>query len=265
MDMNSIVGTHHILFITLDTLRHDVADALFKAGELTGISRYSPTGWERRHSPATFTYAAHHAFFSGFLPSPVGTNKASRLFASEFEGSVTIEDSTFTCREATWPQGLLRVGYRTVCVGGVGFFNKQSMLGSVLPSLFETSVWTPSMGVSDRHSTQNQVEWVINYWGACQPDLCLTFINVSAIHQPNSFYAGCEHDCILSHGAALKYVDSQLEVLFDKCRSLERPTFTILTSDHGTCYGEDGIEGHRYPHSAVWDVPYMQFTIPGSR
>ena len=64
-DMNLVVGSHDIVFITLDTLRYDVAQALFEAGELPVLGRCLPAaGWERRHSPATFTYAAHQAFFA---------------------------------------------------------------------------------------------------------------------------------------------------------------------------------------------------------
>jgi hypothetical protein len=264
MNMNSIVGTHHILFITLDTLRYDVADALFKSGRLPTIAQYAPTGWEKRHSPATFTYAAHHAYFSGFLPMPENTNRSARLFAGEFEGSVTVGDTTFIFNDATWPEGLAKLGYRTLCVGGVGFFNKKSALGNVLPSLFETSVWNPSMGVADPDSTKNQVDFVVEFWKKVKPELCVTFVNVSAIHQPNNFYSGCRHDSILSHAEALIYVDLQLKTLFEECGFLEKPTFTILTSDHGTCYGEDGIEGHRYPHPVVWTVPYTQFIIQGA-
>ena len=55
-DMHAIVGSHDIVFITLDTLRYDVAQALYEAGELPVLGRFlSPGGWERRHSPATFT------------------------------------------------------------------------------------------------------------------------------------------------------------------------------------------------------------------
>jgi len=39
-DMNLVVGSHDIVFITLDTLRYDVAQALFEAGELPGLGRF---------------------------------------------------------------------------------------------------------------------------------------------------------------------------------------------------------------------------------
>jgi len=40
------------------------------------------SGWERRHSPASFTYAAHQAFFAGFLPTPASPGPHPRLFAA---------------------------------------------------------------------------------------------------------------------------------------------------------------------------------------
>lgn len=58
MDMNTIVGTHDILMITLDTLRYDAATM-----EEANCPNLCGTGsWEKRHTPGSFTYAAHHAF-----------------------------------------------------------------------------------------------------------------------------------------------------------------------------------------------------------
>jgi len=137
-DMNLVVGSHDIVFITLDTLRYDVAQALFEAGELPVLGRFLPaTGWERRHSPATFTYAAHQAFFAGFLPTPAVPGRHPRLFASAFAGSETTSPRTFAFEQASIPEALAARGYRTICIGGVGFFNKQTALGCVLPALFQ--------------------------------------------------------------------------------------------------------------------------------
>ncbi len=65
------VGTHDIVFVTLDTLRFDVADTELAAGRTPNLAKLLPGGrWERRHTPATFTFPAHQAFFAGFLPTP---------------------------------------------------------------------------------------------------------------------------------------------------------------------------------------------------
>lgn len=85
IDMSQIVGTHNILFMTLDTLRYDVASKLLACGQTPNLAAVLPArGWEKRHSPASFTYAAHHAFFAGFLPTPAKPGKHPRLFATAF-------------------------------------------------------------------------------------------------------------------------------------------------------------------------------------
>jgi hypothetical protein len=90
MDMNAVVGTHDVLLLTLDTLRHDVAEELAAQGRTPHLAALLPGGrWEERHSPASFTYAAHHAFFAGFLPTPASPGLHPRLFALRFEGSAT--------------------------------------------------------------------------------------------------------------------------------------------------------------------------------
>ena len=70
-DMRAIVGRRDLLLITLDTLRYDAAQQCYQRGELPVLGPLLPPGgWERRHTPGSFTYAAHAAFFAGFLPTP---------------------------------------------------------------------------------------------------------------------------------------------------------------------------------------------------
>ncbi|APA68615.1 STM4013/SEN3800 family hydrolase [Janthinobacterium sp. 1_2014MBL_MicDiv] len=260
-DMQAVVGSHDIVFITLDTLRYDVAQALYEAGELPVLARFLPQGgWERRHSPATFTYAAHQAFFAGFLPTPAAPGRHPRLFASAFAGSETTSKHTYAFAEADIPAALAARGYRTICIGGVGFFNKQTALGTVLPSLFQESHWSAGMGVASRHSTQKQVALAIERLADGEQRTFL-FINVAALHTPNRAYLpGCRADSLDSHAAALRYVDGALAPLFAACAA-RAPTFAIICSDHGSAYGEDGYRGHRVAHDSVWNVPYAHFFI----
>ena len=87
------------------------------------------------------------------------------------------------------------------------------------------------------------------------------FLNLSALHQPNHFYLpGATGDSLVSHAAALSYVDSQLPPLFDALR-MRGPALAIVCSDHGTAYGEDGYSGHRLAHPVVWTVPYAEFIL----
>jgi hypothetical protein len=88
------------------------------------------------------------------------------------------------------------------------------------------------------------------------------FLNVSALHQPNCIYVdGAEEDGPDTQSAALAYVDRHLPRLFT---ALQRraPVLCVVTSDHGTAYGEGGYWGHRVCHEVVWTVPYAEFVLP---
>jgi hypothetical protein len=263
LDANRYVGTHDILFITLDALRYDVARDELAAGRTPTLAGLLPGGrWEERHSPGSFTYSAHAAFFAGFLPTPVRPGKHERLFALRFPGSETTGRHTYVFDAPDIVTGLRGVGYYSICVGGVGFFNKQTPLGCVFPNMFDESHWRPELGVADPSSMPNQVRTAL---AAVEPvplsRRLLLFLNVSAIHQPNRFYlSGAGEDSIATHAAALRHVDQYLARLFARLRR-RGAWFCIVCSDHGTAYGEDGHHGHRVAHPVVWTVPYAEFVL----
>jgi arylsulfatase A-like enzyme len=263
-DMNGIIGSHDVLLVTLDTLRYDVAAELAAAGETPTLRGVLPGGrWERRHTPGSFTYAAHAAMLAGFLPTPARPGPHPRLFAGRFPGSETTAPGTWTFDAADLPSGLAQAGYHTVCIGGVGFFNKLTPLGSALPSLFAESHWEPGFGVTEPDSLTNQIDRVAEALDRLPASRRLfLLLNVSALHQPNWFYldgATASHgDSRDSHAAALRHVDRLLGRLFALMR---RPCFVIVCSDHGTAYGEDGHTGHRIGHEVVWTVPYGEFVL----
>jgi hypothetical protein len=262
IDVNPIVGRDDILLLTLDTLRFDVADRLLREGRTPNLAALLPGGWERRHTSGSFTYSAHHAFFAGFLPVPCAPGLHARPFALRFSGSETTGPHSCILDAPDIVHGLADRGYHTVCIGGVGFFNKQNPLGCVLPGLFAESHWSPSLGVSEPRSTENQVRLADEIL-ARQPrqQRVFLFINVSALHQPNRCYlSGADDDSVESHAAALEYVDGQLPALVAALRRRGR-WLCIICSDHGTAYGEDGYVGHRHAHPVTWTVPYAEVLL----
>lgn len=269
-DMNTIVGSHDLLLVTLDTLRYDVAAELAAAGRIPNLARHLPDGrWERRHAPGSFTYASHQAIFAGFLPTPAEPGPHPRLFAARFAGSETTADGTYVYDSPDLVSALAADGYRTVCVGGVGFFNGRPPLGTVLPGLFQESHWEPSFGVASPTSFEAQVARAEEVVAGLPADRRLfLFVNVSALHQPNWFHTpGASReagDTRATHAAALEYVDRHIGRLF-AAMSSRRSCFAIVCSDHGTAYGDDGFTGHRLGHEVVWTVPYAQFTLAGPR
>jgi hypothetical protein len=262
--MKALIDTHDVLFVTLDTLRYDVAAESLAAGRTPALAGVLPGGrWERRHSPASFTYAAHHAFFSGFLPTPVTPGPHERLFAARFAGSETSGPSTYVFDAPDLPGALAARGYHTVCLGGVGFFNPGAPLGRVLPGLFAESAWEPGFGVTAPDGFAAQVARLAEIVRKLPPGKPLfSFVNVASLHQPNKHYVpGATEDDRDTHAAALAYVDSVLPRLFALVTSRGRPCQVIICSDHGTLYGEDGHTGHRVAHEHVWTVPYADFVL----
>ncbi len=263
LNARQMVGTHDVLFVTLDTLRYDVARDELAAGRTPNLAAVLPGGeWEMRHSPGSFTYAAHHAFFAGFLPTPAAPGVQPRLFAAKFAGSETTTDRTAVFDAPNIVSGFAASGYHTACIGGVGFFNKATPLGSVLPSFFAESHWSPGTSVHAPNSTENQVRLAGDILRRIPSGRRLfLFMNISAIHPPNHFYLpGATTDSPASHAAALRYVDAQLGALF-RAQRRRGPCLCVICSDHGTCYGEDGYTGHRLAHPAVWTVPYAEFIL----
>lgn len=259
-----IVGIQDFLFITLDTLRYDVAVNALERGMTPNLAALLPGGrWEKRHSPGTFTYAAHHAFFAGFLPTPAAPGKYPRRFAARFPGSETTTSETLVFDTPDIVSGFAALGYYTICIGGVGFFNKQSALGNVLPGLFMESHWNPSLSVMDTRSTENQIALALERLNQIPKSRrVFLFINISAMHQPNyMFVPGATQDTPETQAAALAYVDRHLPALFQGMQR-RAPISVILCSDHGTAYGEDGYSGHRIAHSVVSTVPYAEFVLP---
>jgi hypothetical protein len=238
----SLIGTHDVLLITLDTLRSDVAESALARARTPNLARLLPGGrWERRHAPGSFTYAAHTAIFAGFLPTPALPGKHPRLFAARFPGSETTSDATCVFDEPNIVSGLASRGYRTICIGGVGFFNKQSPLGSVLPDMFEESYWSEELGVTSPDSTERQVALACDRLAAIgSSQRVFLFLNVSALHQPNCVYAPpATEDSPATQEAALAYVDRSLPPLF-AALAHRGPALCLVMSDHGTAYGENG-------------------------
>ena len=57
-----------VVLLTIDSLRYDVAVNALDAGDTPNLSALLPGGvWEERHTPGSFTFAAHQAFLAGFL------------------------------------------------------------------------------------------------------------------------------------------------------------------------------------------------------
>lgn len=260
-DPRDIEQAADILMVTFDALRFDVAVRTYRDGRTKNLAALLPNGWERRHSPGNFTFAAHAALFGGFWPTPTEPGPWSRPFALRFPGSRTLNEKTQVLEGSSIVEGLRKLGFYTICIGGVGFFNKLTPLGSLFPAMFDESHWRPEFSVSQIHSTRAQVHTALDCLASQSPSRPLfLFMNLSATHPPTVGYLqGAREDSVETQEAALSYVDRQLEPLLDGLRQRRRSLNAFFMSDHGTLFGEDGYKGHRVGHDIVWTVPYGEF------
>lgn len=262
--MNQIVGSHNILFVCLDTLRYDVA---LKEQEENGTPILNQYGkWRKCQAPGNFTYPSHQAMFAGFFPIDEeikDMKKREKLFFSEDIGmGRRAPEGSFNFKGSNIIKGLEYEGYETYCIGGVSFFDKRTDIGKVLPSYFQHSYWNPSFGCKVKDSATNQVDFAIKRLESIfDNQKIMMYMNISALHYPNYFYVlGEKKDSVMTQAAALRYVDGELSRLFEAFQK-KGDTFVICCSDHGTCYGEDGVLYHGVNHPIVNTVPYKHFFL----
>lgn len=264
VNMNDVVGNNDILFICLDTLRYDVAKQEEDLENTPNISKYGK--WIKCHAPGNYTFPSHAAMFIGNLPSPaepIPLYERERLFVARENTSMgKIHPYSFIFDGSSFVEGLEKVGYDTICVGGVGFFNKRTPINKIFPSMFKESYWNTRFACHIKESFENQIEFIERLMNKKDVNKrVFMYLNIDSIHYPNSFYLeGEREDNIKTHTAALRYVDEHIKKLFDIFEKRGR-TFCILCSDHGSCYGEDGYHFHCHSHEIVYTVPYMHFFI----
>lgn len=262
-NMNDVVKDHNIIFLCLDTLRFDIALQEEENGGTPNLNKYGK--WIKCHAPGNYTLPSHMAMFTGFFPSPVEPIplfEREHLFLPSKIGTNTMpKTKAFQFSETTFMQGLEKIGYETYCIGGVGFFDKRTEIGKLLPSFFKHSYWQQKFSCIVKESATHQVDFAIKKLSENIEGKSMMYINFSAIHYPNSFYTTSKVDNVDSHAAALRYVDEEIGRLFEEVKKINPKTLVIVCSDHGTCYGEDGYIFHCNSHQKVIEVPYKHFFL----
>lgn len=255
--MVEIVGSGAgILFVTLDSLRYDVAVAAYDEGTTPHLARVLPKGgWERRQTPGSFTLPAHMAYFSGFLPKLPQPIQPPRLWECRPPALKTVDPRTFVFDAPNLLTGLGQYGYRTVCVGGVTYFSRETPLGCVLPNMFDVDHWRAEFCSPEPDSTRQQVNLALEIAASHAWQRLFLFVNVSATHVPHGHYVGQDFDTTTSQKAALAYADPHLGRLVTTLTA-RRPWLIIMCADHGDAYGEGGYYGRGIAHPAVMNVPF---------
>lgn len=262
--MNNIsdqFNNENIVVIVLDSCRWDVfSDSrtpyLDSCGKIIKAS-----------ANASFTYPAHLAMYQGYFPSanngtPYYDRKTKPLIFIEYQGSHKKGWMNFPSSTADIIEGFRGLGYYTLGIGSAGWFLKPQ-----LSTPFEKFIKTPFSVSKQIDIFRSSLKDVSNPF--------FSFINIGDTHCPYglSGYSDLAKIEDLIHDGlgfdqlyeaqlkACEKVDFEIKRLFDYLGTLKRNTVVVFTSDHGECFGEDGMIGHGVFHEKIAEVPLGIFVI----
>jgi len=263
----SVRSPESVLLITLDSCRYDA----FTEAAAPNIKALGPL--YRAMAPGNFTYASHAAIFMGFTPGvaciqePFVNPKYAKFFRLAGGGRHSVVPDLFSLEGRSIIDGFAKRGYRTLGTGAVGWFDPSTPTGSVLASDFQEFYFIRKSG-----ALREQLAWLKEKLKT-QNDPLFVFLNVGETHVPY-YHEGAPWDAALNpcipfgeHNDAAKcrrrqiccieYVDRMLEPLLEVFSA----GTTIICSDHGDCWGEEGLWEHGISHEMTLAVPLL-FRVP---
>ncbi len=266
----NLKNSDHVLFISLDSCRFDTFISAYNDGSLPNFSNVGPL--HKAKAPSYFTYGSHSAFWMGFTPGvdnnsdPCLNPKAGKIFRMAYSGSIGRDDEAFQLQGANIIEGFSNRGYKTIGSGAVDWFNPETDTGAVLGSPFQKFYFA-----GNTWSLCKQLEWIHSELLNTSFDQSVfCFLNIGETHVPY-WHEGASWDrwpspCVPFGGiqcdanksgfrqqACLEWVDARLASLL-KCFC---NSTILICSDHGDCWGEDGLWEHGISHPATLTVPLL--------
>ncbi len=250
----------NIAIITLDSLRYDAAVAADTPfiHRLMRDCQENFTGWVKVGANATYTLPAHLSLFhAGILPCdntagvpPPYNRTRLKVFRATLSWERKPESVVFPTPEApNIVKGFSRLGYRTLAIGGVHWFDtRYETSGPIWKSYFDEFHWHRDFDEFTVDAFERQLALACPLLSKRDDRPLFFFLNIASTHMP---YRGNEATPA-GQAKCLEYVDSHLSKLID---ALPKPLFLVLMADHGDCMGEDGLWGHNFYHPKVMEIP----------
>jgi len=253
------------LFVTLDSCRYDT----FENASIPNIKNVGPL--HKAIAPSNFTFGSHSAMFVGFTPGIASVNKSflNPKFGKIFKmvnGGHTGKGTEFVTLDGeNIVQGFNNLGYTTIGTGAVGWFDPETDTGRVLGKDFQHFFYP-----GNAHSLERQIEWIrTKIQDSDEGKPLFVFINIGETHVPY-YYKDAPWDpnhnpCIpfsANNDASvckdrqikcLEFIDKNLKPLLDEFADAS----ILICSDHGDCWGEDGLWEHGIHHEKVLTVPLI--------
>jgi membrane-anchored protein YejM (alkaline phosphatase superfamily) len=276
---HQILGDNEdFLLVTWDSCRYDAyLDAHTPALDEFGKPR-------RAWAMATYTAPAHEAMFYGFLPhvfepEPLYNRYCQQVWRISHRNVNVNPLVTFPLGQGNVVNGFRRRGYATLGVAAMDWFRDAAELRQGFERFEVTGVGA---------LRQNQwLERMLKKHAARRP--CFAFVNYGETHSPFHFEGMESTDSEVEHRfglrrlfnqrglltdhwefdeqgyrrqvAAASYLDNRTAELIEIFRYRGRPTTVIVCSDHGECFGENGLYGHAFYHERVMEVPMLIFRL----
>lgn len=252
-----------ILFVTLDSCRYDT----FEAASVPHIKGLGTV--YRAMAPGNFTYASHAAMFMGFTPGvaalaePLVNPKFGKIFKITGASFPSKGTEFLTVKGHNVIDGLKRIGFTALGVGSAGWFDPDTLTGDNLARDFDRFYYP-----GDVYSLGRQLAWIHRQLDELDGQKVFCFLNVGETHVPYWHEGapwskanpcvpfGSDNDaaeCRRRQRACLEWVDTQLQPLLDRFAHAN----TLVCSDHGDAWGEDGLWEHGIHHHVVLEVPLV--------
>jgi hypothetical protein len=257
--------TLDVLFVTLDSCRYDA----FEQAHAPNLRALGPL--VRAWSPSYFTYGAHASFFQGFTPGdpsrrePYVNPKYAKIFRMGSTSHPGAAPPYFALEGRSIVDGFNRLGYVTVGTGAVGWFDPATETGRQLSADFGRFRYPGRIG-----ALREQRSWLLDEVRTARDRDApvFAFLNVGETHVPY-WHEGApwpatftcvpfaaDNDAAESHRrqvACIEWIDAELAPLLKQFADAA----IIVCSDHGDCWGEDGLWEHGVHHAKTLEVPLI--------
>lgn len=259
-------GQANQILITLDSCRWDT----FVAADLPLLKS---SQFKKCWTHATFTFAAHQAFFAGKLPHSYDSEQffdtaASSRRRSQLQKQIwrlanpdSPKPALYTVDGRNLRDGFRRAGYTTIGSGAMNWFDPARPASGPMCADFDHFRFFQNPDTNDGRNAALQMQWAREQISRCRGPYFL-FLNLGETHHP---YVAAGHDlradwgsaedCAAAQRASLEYLDGCLANLFDGLENY----LAVVCGDHGDCWGEDGLWGHGFYHPQVLSVPMVVF------
>ena len=260
------VSSTNLALVTVDALRYDSAINANTPNLTDLIKKHhseGPDNWVKVGAHGTYTLPAHISMFqAGILPSmnlphlkaPYNRNYV-KLFRAQLNWTRNNKALYPTPEAPNIVKGFSQLGYRTVGVGGVHWFNnKYETSKEIWNQYFDEFYWDESFAEENKNCFENQLAFLSKLNLTSKKLPLFFFLNVAATHFP---YLGFEKS-VSGQMKAFEYVDSHFPALLSL---LPRPLHLLIMADHGECFGEDGLWEHSCYHPMVMEVPMISVEL----